>query len=269
MFEAMKMAKNAIQVYNSALNVSNANIANLSVTGYKSLDISFQTVLDKMMRPGTSASVFSNFGGTNPQQFGQGVGVASIGINFSQGSLVSSNRPIDLAISGRGLFIVSDDGGTTYKYTRAGDFSINANNSLVTSAGMQVYGLNASGSIVAITGLTGDVSEYAWDTGTGALNHNGSATGYRIAMTYFNNPAGLGQASGTTFTETLSSGSPASPISASGTAGTISSGRLEQSNVFFLGESINSLEIQRAISANLNTVKAASDLISSFISKLG
>lgn len=270
MFDMMNQAANAIQVYDTALRVHNANIANLSVTGYKRLDISFQSVLDRMMSPGSGASLMSNLGGTNPKQFGQGVGIANVGIDFTAGAFANSTNEVDLGITGQGLFIVSNDGGSTYQYTRAGKFTKDKNNNLVTQTGMQVYGLNSSGAITPITGLTSDISQYTWSEGSGELQlKNGTSTGFRIALTYFNNAGGLQQTSGTTFTETLASGSAATPTAPGGTAGTVSKGKVEQSNVFYLGESIEALEINRAISANLTSVKAASDLISSFISKLG
>jgi flagellar hook protein FlgE len=67
----------------------------------------------------------------------------------------------------------------------------------------------------------------------------------------------------------MASGSPATPQAPGGAAGTIKPGQIEQSNVFYLGETINALEIQRAMSGNLSVVRMASDLISSFIQKLG
>ena len=264
----MTQAENAIQAYNSALQVSSANIANMSVPGYKRLDISFQSIFEKVLSYGTAASTFDNLGGTNPIQFGQGVAISNIGVDMSQGSFTQASN-IDLAINGRGLFVVSADGGNTYQYTRAGKFYISSNGNLVTEAGMQVYGLNSSGSPVPITGLTGALTDYSWDEGNGELLQNGSSTGYRIALTYFPNSSGLAQASGTTFVETLASG-PASAAQAPGrAAGSIVAGNIEQSNVFYLGETINSLELQRAMSGNLTVVRMASDIISNFISKLG
>lgn len=268
MFNIMQQAQNAIEAYNAVFEIHSANIANMNVTGYKRLDASFQSILDSLLRPGTPASAFSNLGGTNPVQEGQGVALAGTFIDFSQGSATTTNNNTDLYIQGQGLFIVSNDGGSTYQYTRAGQF-YKSNGSLVTDKGMQVYGLDNSGVVVPITGLTGALTDYSWDEGTGELQLNGVATGYRIAMTYFDNPNGLLQTSGTTFKESLASGSPATPITVGGSAGSIKKATLEQSNVFYLGESLDSLDIQRAMNANLTTIKSASDMISEFINKLG
>ncbi|MFA4966694.1 MAG: flagellar hook-basal body complex protein [Candidatus Margulisiibacteriota bacterium] len=267
MLDIMTQAENAIQTYNSALAIHSANIANMSVPGYKKLTVSFESIFEKILNQGTPASSFSNIGGTNPVQFGQGVAVSNVAVDMSAGSTAQGD-PIDLAINGRGLFIVSADGGHSYQYTRAGKFQISASGSLMTAAGMQVYGLSSGGSLVPITGLTGALANYSWDN-SGNLLLNGNSTGYQIALTFFQNDSGLAQASGTTFTETLASGPAASAQASGGAAGTTLPGTVEQSNVFYLGETIDSLEIQRAMSGNLTVVRMASDIISSFISKLG
>lgn len=266
MLDIMSQAQNAIEVYNSALNVHSANIANMSVVGYKRLDVSFQSIFEKVLSAGTPASGSDNLGGTNPMQFGQGVAVAGINVDMSQGDLVAANN-IDLAISGQGFFIVSNDGGNTNLYSRAGQFSVVSGN-LVNQSGMQVYGLNSAGSMVPITGLAGSSANYSWDS-SGQLLYNTLPTGYRIAMTYFENPGGLLQAQGTTLKETMASGSAAAAAAPGGTAGTISPGQLEQSNVFYLGETIDTLKMQEAMNGNLSIVRMASDLISSFITRLG
>ena len=273
MLDIISQAKNAIETYNDALRIVNSNIANIGVVGYKRLDYSFQSIFEKVLRSGTPASTFSNIGGTNPEQYGQGISLANIAVDFSQGSFVEG-KSLDCAISGRGLFVVSSDGGLTYRYTRAGEFYIN-NGNLVTDKGQQVYGLNSSGTRVAITGLTGTSTNYQWNSQNGELEYINpstgatSGTGFRIALTYFLNPSGLEQTDGTSFKETLASGSPETSIAPGGAAGDILGGQLEQSNVFSLGESIDSLELQRAMSANLSAITMASEIISNFISKLG
>ena len=265
MLDIMTQAMNAIEAYNDALKVHSANIANMSVTGYKRLDPSFQSLFERALRSGTAAT--STSGGTNPMQIGQGAALSNIAVDMSQGSFIEGNS-IDLAITGSGFFIVSNDGGQTYQYTRAGKFNLDANGNLVTSTGMQVYGTQAGGNLVPISGLSGSYTDYSWD-GAGNLLYKGSTTGYQIALSYFANPSGLTQTSGTTLSESLASGAPSTPMAPGGAAGSITSGNTEQSNVFYLGETIDSQEIQRAMSGNLSVVRMASDIISSFISKLG
>jgi len=268
MLDIMTQSKNAIEAYEQALKISNTNITNMTTPGYKKMDVSFQSIFEKVLSQGTAAD--GNSGGTNPRQLGQGMAVSSFGIDFSNGDTTTSQK-LDMAILGAGLFVVSANGGNSYLYTRAGNFSI-VNGSLVTSSGMQVYGLDGSNALVPITGLdpSKTASDYQWSGGGELQYTDGTPVGFTIALTTFSNPNGLAQAQGTTFAETLASGSPATPSAPNAsTVGKVQGAAYEKSNVNYYEETIKVAELQRSISANLSMVKLASDLISSFISKLG
>jgi len=278
MLDTMTLAKNAIDAYNTALKIHSSNISNMNVIGYKRLKYSFQSIFERLLMGGTAADLYQGIGGTNPMQLGQGTALASVGVDFSQGNL-GSGQSLDLAIIGQGLFVVSADGGKTFQYTRAGQFSITSAGNLVTSSGMQVYGINtSSGALEPITGITSsafDLTKLSWtddgqlaeftDTTWGTVNKN---TNYKIALSYFDNPSGLEQSTGTTFKETAASGEPAIATVPGGIGGTIKPRNNEQSNVFYLGETIDSMEVQRAMSANLTVVRLASDVIQEFINRL-
>ena len=269
----MSMAKNAIEAYDDALRTTSANIANVNVTGYKRLGVSFQSIYEKLIRQGTASQ--NNLGGTNPYQLGQGMGISNIAVDFAAGDF-SSGSGLSLAIAGEGLFVLSPDGGNSYLYTRAGNFSVDANGSL-TSNGMQVYGLDTSGTLVPITNLpSGSAANYQW-LADGRLQYTTDPTlsppvyidtGYSIALTRFNNPSGLVQAQGTSFAASSASGPADAAQLPGGGVGTIRPGQLEASNVSYFVETINASDLQRALNGNLAIVKMASDLISSVISKL-
>ena len=266
----MSQAKNAIEAYNSALKTTSADIANMNSVGYKGIDVSFQSVFERVLSRGSAAE--AELGGTNPKQLGQGISLSNLAINFSAGEYISATS-LDLAISGNGLFIVSADEGENYLYTRSGNFEIDSAGNL-TSNGMPVYGLNSAGSLVPITGLpSGNKSDYRWQadgnleyTPDGGTTY--TSTGYRIALSYFPNPNGLAQAQGTTLQETPASGLPSNPSAPGGAVGAVLPGQLEQSNVSYLGETIDALEYQRALNGNLTILKMASDIISQFINRL-
>ena len=264
MFDMMSQARNAIEAYNIALRASSSNIANMNVTGYKRLDVSFQSIFERVLSRGTAAE--GNLGGTNPRQLGQGMAISNVSVDFSAGETIDGAKT-DLAISGQGLFILSPDGGNSYLYTRSGNFQIDLYGNL-TSNGMQVYGLDSSGNLVPISNLpSGNKNDYEWQS-DGTLLYQGNPTGYRVALTYFSNPGGLAQAQGTAFAETPASGSPADAQAPGGATGILLREKLEQSNVFYLGETIDALELQRAMSSNLTVISMASDMISQFINRL-
>ena len=78
MLDIMSQASNAIEAYNAALTASASNIANMNVTGYKKVGVSFQSIFDKLISAGTPAE--GDLGGTNPRQFGQGMGVSGVAV---------------------------------------------------------------------------------------------------------------------------------------------------------------------------------------------
>jgi flagellar basal-body rod protein FlgF len=90
------------------------NLANLNTNGYKG-QLPFSQVLSKE-------------GETKIKQYS----------NFTQGELVATNNPYDLAISGDGFFVVNNDQG--YEYTRNGKFNVNEEGFLVNDQGNKVMG---------------------------------------------------------------------------------------------------------------------------------
>jgi flagellar hook protein FlgE len=277
MLDLMTKAKNAIEAYNTQLRINSSNIANMSVPGYKTMKISFQTIFENLINKGTAAG--SDIGGTNPVQFGSSVGIGSTSIDFSQGS-IAEGQPLDLAVTGSGLFAVSPDGGATTLYTRSGKFLIDSAGNLTTDNGMQVYGLSGS-VLVPITGLTAyNTGQLSWTEDGRLAEYNlkpdgtvdytsvSRYTGYSIALTSFPNPSGLAQASGNSFAQTPASGEPQAFKAAGDTYGSVTPRNYEQSNVFYTGEVIDSMEAQRAMSGNLTLLRMISDEISNFINRI-
>jgi len=121
-----------------ALNVISNNLANLNTTGFKDQTANFQDLF------------YQNFGTTgagDPVQVGAGAKMGSISSNFTNGSLLNTGVPSDVAITGNGFFIVQDANGTV-DYTRAGNFGVNAAGQLVTVSGQTVMGYPAALGVV-------------------------------------------------------------------------------------------------------------------------
>lgn len=68
------------------------------------------------------------------------------GTSHKEGALAETGNPLDVAINGKGWFAIQTPGGEAY--TRAGDFSINAENVLVTKQGYPV--LSADGAVIEL-----------------------------------------------------------------------------------------------------------------------
>jgi len=104
------------------------NIANVNTIGFKSSRSTFETVL---------AQTISGASGTS--QVGRGVALSAVDPNFSQGSFESTSEPTDMAIGGKGFFMVRSEETGLY-YTRAGHFRFDEEGYLVNPADLRVQG---------------------------------------------------------------------------------------------------------------------------------
>lgn len=122
------------------------NIANSSTVGYKSARAEF-------------ADVFANsLAGGGGVQIGIGAQVAAVRQQFSQGNIVTTSNPLDVAINGAGFYRLSTNG--TVSYARNGQFSLDRDGFIVTNSGARLTGYPADtlGQIVASTPVDLQVS---------------------------------------------------------------------------------------------------------------
>ncbi|OGI10945.1 MAG: hypothetical protein A2Y40_10590 [Candidatus Margulisbacteria bacterium GWF2_35_9] len=281
MFDILRNSENAMRAFESGLKINTANMGNMSTIGYKSIQYNFQSIFGQVLNNGSSGS--ASHGGTNPVQQGQGVSLSAVKIDFSQGDLGAGGK-LDLAIQGNGFFIVSASQGDDYFFTRAGNFTWNNNGYLVNSSGRKVYGFPYIGneqyahSMEPIYLENNRDAGWQFDGSDGILvkNYEKSKNGdpsqpvYKIALTDFSNRSGLLQHDGTTFRATSSSGPAFAPcFSQEQGLGSAISGSVEKSNVFFIGETIDATETQRAMQASLTSMKIASQIIDNVIQMLG
>lgn len=130
-----------------ALNIISNNLANLNTTGYKDQTGNFQSLFYQN---------YGSDGAGDPIQVGAGTQIGSVSTNFTNGGVNDTGVPSDVAITGNGFFITQAANGTT-EYTRAGDFTVNAQGQLVATDGSTVMGypavngvVNQSGTLVPI-----------------------------------------------------------------------------------------------------------------------
>jgi flagellar hook protein FlgE len=122
----------------TALSAIANNLSNQSTTGYKDTQVQFSDLFYQSL--GTTGS-------GDPIQVGAGTEVSGMPSLFTQGDISATGVPTDVAIQGTGFFAVQNSSGVI-DYTRAGDFSVDANNFLVTSDGQQVLGYPAVNGVV-------------------------------------------------------------------------------------------------------------------------
>jgi len=127
---ALSAGVTGLQAHQKMLDIAGNNLANVNTTAFKASRITFSELLSETIKKASQPT--ANVGGTNPQQMGSGVGVAGIAPNMSQGNIVNTGNPLDLAIEGEGYFALSD--GQQNIYTRAGTFAVDADSNLIDPA---------------------------------------------------------------------------------------------------------------------------------------
>jgi len=127
MSDAILSGVSGLLAHQTMLDVAGDNLANVNTYGYKASRVTFSELLAQTMREATQPT--ANVGGTNPQQVGGGVKVASIDRNMSQGNMIATGQPLDMAIEGNGYFGLND--GQRNVYTRVGAFAVDADFYLV------------------------------------------------------------------------------------------------------------------------------------------
>jgi flagellar hook protein FlgE len=138
MLKSLFSGVSGLQSHQIAMDVESNNIANVNTTGFKYSRANFSDLLAQTKSIATAPQ--GKLGGKNPVQVGLGTSVNSTTRIFSQGSIQNTDKNTDIAIQGDGLFIISPDGGNTYKYTRAGDFKFDANGNFVDNNGFIAQG---------------------------------------------------------------------------------------------------------------------------------
>ena len=113
--------------HQAMMDVIGNNIANVNTIGFKGSRITFSDTFNEFVRAGSNPT--STSGGTNAFQIGLGTKINSIDRNWNQGTFERTGIITDLALQGKGLFILKRNGETFF--TRAGAFTIDAKGQIV------------------------------------------------------------------------------------------------------------------------------------------
>jgi len=138
MLKSLFSGVTGLQSHQIAMDVESNNIANVNTIGYKYSRANFADLLAQTNKIATAPQ--GDLGGKNALQVGLGTTINSVTRIHSQGSIQNTDKNTDVAIQGDGFFIVSPDGGNTYKYSRSGDFKFDANGNFVDNNGFIVQG---------------------------------------------------------------------------------------------------------------------------------
>ena len=233
------------------------NIANVNTAGFKKSQASFEDLLYVTLQsPGLAKGA-----GDNPvpigTQIGSGTRLNGTTKVFSPGTLEITDRQLDVAIDGEGLFaVVLPDGNTGY--TRDGAFHLNADGKLVTGQGnILIPEINVPSDLLEIS-----IDPEGRVSGRTAGNPDGSTLFGQITIHRFLNPSGMLAVGANVMRPTEASGQPITAAPGQNGLGTIKQGFIERSNVQIVNELVNLIVAQRAYEVNSRAIQASDQMLS-------
>jgi len=121
---SFNIALTGLNAANEDLSVTSNNLANVATTGFKGSRTEFSDLFASTQTGVSSSAV------------GNGVAVSEVSQQFTQGNIETTGNNLDLAVSGNGFFIVSNNGAQNY--TRDGEFQLNSAGDVVSAQGQQL-----------------------------------------------------------------------------------------------------------------------------------
>ena len=254
MAQALWVGKTGLEAQQSRLSVISNNLANASTTGFKRDRVLFEDLLYQNIRhAGGQTSQDTEL----PSGLSLGTGVQMVATQklHSQGNVLQTQNPYDMAIQGYGFFQVLHPNGNM-AYSRNGEFQINGEGQIVTSSGysLQPAIVVPPNAMSVSIGKDGVVSITL--PGQPELNQIG-----QIQLATFQNPSGLTAVGENLFVETAASGAPQVGAPGGNGLGTVIQGSLEGSNVNVVEELVNMIETQRAYEMNSKAISTMDQML--------
>jgi flagellar basal-body rod protein FlgG len=251
---ALHVARTGLDAQNTKMRVIANNLANVNTTAFKKDRADFETLAyQQIMQAGTQADSQNKF--AVGLSLGSGVSLQGTSKIDTQGTLQETGNSLDLAIEGSGFFQLQRPDGTI-AYTRAGNFSLTAERTIVSPDGLPL--------IPQITVPENATSVSIGNDGTITAVLSGQAEPSQlgqIELARFANPSGLESAGNNLLVETAASGTPQTGVAGLEGRGTIRSGSLEGSNVNVVEELVDMIETQRAYEVNSKMIKATDEML--------
>lgn len=260
--------------FQTKLDVIGNNIANVNTVGFKKGSVVFQDMLSQ-----TVSSV-----GVNPAQVGLGSSAASIQQNHNPGSGMMTGVGTDLAIMGKGFFIVKDsmfdssgnpvvDANRKELLTRTGNFVVDKEGYLKTAQGHHVMSeregeIRINPELYDSFAIESDgtikVKEKAG--GNEVVLRDAANIPVKIAIFAPPNPSGLRKSGGSLYEMTDAAGPNGIEYNSAADNDTqIQSGMLEMSNVELTEEFTEMIIAQRGFQANSKMISTSDEILQELV----
>jgi flagellar basal-body rod protein FlgG len=255
MYSALWIAKTGLDAQQTNMSVISQNLSNVNTTGYKRDRAVFNDLIYQNMRQvGAQSSETTEL--PSGLLVGTGVRVMATQKSHSQGNIIQTENPLDVAIQGKGYFqILHPDGSIVY--SRDGTFSLSADGVVVTPNGYELQ--------PAITVPTDTTSITIGSDGIVSAMQAGNTTPTQIGqieLAYFANSHGLEPIGDNLFRESAASGGVNTAVPGTDSTGTLIQGALESSNVNVVEELVNMIETQRAYEMNSKAISTTDEMLS-------
>jgi len=247
-------ATTGMSAQNLNMDVIANNLANVSTSGFKKSRADFQDLLYQILKvPGspTSADTKSPTG----IQVGLGVKPGSVTKVFTEGDIVQTGNPLDVAIEGSGFLQVAMPDGNT-AYTRAGTLKLDGDGRITTSDGYPIEPeiVIPEDALQITISQNGVVSAILGDDTTSTELGN-------IDLVDFVNDAGLIAIGKNLFRETEASGTALVGTPGENGIGTLLQGYVENSNVNLVEELTQMITAQRAYEINSKVITTSDEMM--------
>jgi flagellar basal-body rod protein FlgG len=256
--QSLYTAATGMQALETKLDVVANNLANINTTAFKKGRCNFEDLFYRQIKIPGAQDAQGNFTPTGVA-VGLGTRVQSIQTDFSQGAFQQTNAQFDVAIEGKGFFIVTDPSTGQNIYTRAGNFSLN-------NQGQLVLGSAQTGRVLqpVITIPQDALNVVISPDGNVSYNQVGNpqytqAGQFQLAV--FLNPEGLIKQGENLYMESQASGNASQLNPGTQGAGSLRQGMLEASNVEPVKELIDLITTQRSFELNSQAVQAGDQIL--------
>ncbi len=245
MIDALYISATGLRSQQAQIDAISNNVANIQTPGFKRSRVNFAEIAGTAI-DGT---------GAQDQFKGDGSRVLSTLPIFNEGDLRQTHNATDLAINGNGFFELENAQGDKV-YTRAGQFRVDTDGSLVSVNGMhlaQKIQIPPDAKNIVIS-PTGEISALLGTDTT-------PTTIASLELANFPAPDALQIGADNTFTPTEASG--AANLGKPGDAGfgTLQQGTLEMANVDLIDEMTNLVVAQRAYQLNARVLQASDQIL--------
>ncbi|ATN33025.1 flagellar basal-body rod protein FlgG [Rhizobium sp. ACO-34A] len=251
---ALAIAATGMDAQQTNLEVIANNIANINTTSFKRGRAEFTDLLYQTERAQGVANRANQSVVPEGANIGLGVQTSAVRKLHTQGEISSTDNDLDVAIVGKGFFMVEGGDGTTL-YTRAGAFNKDADGRLVTIDG---YGVMPNITIPDdATEIT--ISQDGIVSVRVGSEENLTELG-QLQLSNFVNEAGLKPLGDNLFQQTEASGEAVVGSAQDTGFGYVKQGYLESSNVDAVKEITDLISAQRAYEMNSKVITTADEM---------